>query len=236
MVVKNYQMEIRGLMEKGILYIVATPIGNLKDITLRALETLKEVDFIACEDKRVTIKLLNHYNIKKPLISFHQHSRWQKFDLIINKLKEGKNMALVTDAGTPGISDPGNNLIAEVIKNEIKVVPIPGPSALTALASVAGIDMQKFIFLGFPPHKKGRNKFFQKIAEAEYPAVYYESPYRAVKNLELLASFNPQKSIIIGRELTKVFEEIKRGNLAEVAEFLRQKKAQIKGEFTIIVY
>lgn len=223
-------------MNNGILYIVATPIGNLSDITLRALETLKKVDFIACEDTRVTLKLLNHYNIKKPLISFHQHSHLQKFNLIINKLKEGKNIALATDAGTPGISDPGNALIAEIVKNNIKVVPIPGPSALATLISAAGIDLQKFLFLGFPPHKKGRNKFFKEVAEAKYPAIYYESPHRAVKNLELLAGFNPEKNVIIGRELTKMFEEIIRGNLADVLESLNQKKAQIKGEFTIIVY
>lgn len=224
------------MQETGILYIVATPIGNLSDITLRALETLKKVDFIACEDTRVTVKLLNYYNIKNPLISFHQHSLLQKFDLIINKLKEGKNIALATDAGTPGISDPGNALISEIVKNNIKVVPIPGPSALATLISVAGIDLQKFLFLGFPPHKKGRNKFFKEIAEAKYPAIYYESPHRAVKNLELLAGFNPEKNVIIGRELTKMFEEITRGNLADVLESLNQKKAQIKGEFTIIVY
>ncbi len=220
----------------GTLYIIATPIGNLSDITLRALEILKKVDFIACEDTRVTLKLLNHYNIKKPFISFHQHSRLQKFDLIINKLKEGKNIALVADAGTPGISDPGNNLIAEIIKNDIKVVPIPGPSALTTLISIAGIDLQKFLFLGFPPHKKGREKFFREAAEAKYPVIYYESPHRVVKNLELLAGFNPEKNVIIGRELTKMFEEIIRGNLVDVLKFIKQKEAQIKGEFTIIVY
>lgn len=224
------------MQESGILYIVATPIGNLKDITLRALETLKSVDFIACEDTRVTIKLLNHYNIKKPLISYHQYSRLRKTDFIINKLKEGKNIALVTDAGTPGISDPGNQLVGEVIKNNIKAVPIPGPSALTALISIAGIDMQKFIFAGFPPHKKGREKFFREIVDSKIPAVYYESPYRIAKNLELLASLAPEKSIIIGRELTKMFEEIIRGQVKNAAEFMNQKRAQIKGEIVVIIY
>lgn len=220
----------------GILYVVATPIGNLKDITLRALETLKQVDFIACEDTRVTIKLLNHYNIKKPLISYHQHSRLQKMDLIINKLKEGKNIALVTDAGTPGISDPGNQLVGEVIKNNIKAIPVPGPSALTTIASVSGIDMQRFIFLGFPPHKKGRVTFFRGVAEYNYPVVYYDSPYRIAKNIELLSSLAPEKSIIIGRELTKLYEEIIRGQVKNVAEFMNQKKAEIKGELVVIIH
>src|SRR4030042_3476764 len=216
------------IKEFGTLYIVATPIGNLSDITLRALEILKSVDFIACEDTRVTIKLLNYYNIKKPLMSFHQHSRLQKFDLIINKLKEGKNIALATDAGTPGISDPGNVLVQKAIRENINAVPIPGPSALGTLISIAGIDMQKFVFLGFPPHKKGREKFFKEAAEAKYPVIYYESPHRAVKNLKLLAGFNPKKNVIIGRELTKMFEEIFRGKIAEAVDYYGQKKDKIR--------
>jgi 16S rRNA (cytidine1402-2'-O)-methyltransferase len=224
------------MSNSGILYIVATPIGNLSDITLRALETLKAVDFIACEDTRVTVKLLNHYSIKKPLISFHQHSKLGKIDAVISKLKEGNSIALVTDAGTPGISDPGNQLIAEAIKNDIKTIPIPGPSALAAIVSIAGIDMQRFVFLGFPPHKKGREKYFKEVASLEYPVIYYESPYRIIKNLELLASLAPQKSVIVGRELTKLFEEVIRGPIEFVAKSMSQKKAQIKGEMTVIVY
>lgn len=223
-------------MNTGILYIVATPIGNLQDITLRALETLKQIDLIACEDTRVTKKLLMRYEIGKPMISFHQHSRLSKFDKIIVELKSGKNIALVTDAGTPGISDPGNMLVAEAIKNEIKIVPIPGASALGAIISVAGIDMQEFVFMGFPPHKKGRETFFKKVASAEYPVIYYESPHRLIKNLELLKSINLDKKIILGREITKMFEEIVRGSVSEVLLYFQENSGKIKGEFTIITY
>ncbi|MBU2263174.1 16S rRNA (cytidine(1402)-2'-O)-methyltransferase [Patescibacteria group bacterium] len=218
-----------------MLYVVATPIGNLEDITLRALRILREADFIACEDTRVTKKLLSHFKINTLAISYHQHSRLTKIDWIIQQLKSGKNVALATDAGTPGISDPGNILISECAKNKIKIVPIPGPSALTALASVSGINMQKFIFMAFPPHKKGREKFFKEITAAKYPVIYYESPHRLVKNLELLASFKKNASIIVGRELTKMFEEIIRGTVPEVLNYF-QNKDKIKGEFAVIIY
>ncbi len=221
-------------MNTGILYIIATPIGNLGDITLRALETLKKVDLIACEDTRHTKKLLFHYEIEKPLISFHQHSKAIKFDKIILKIQAGENVALVTDAGTPGISDPGNQLVEEAIASGIAVIPIPGVSALTTLASVSGIDMQKFFFMGFPPHKKGRETFFKKVAEVEFPVVYYESPHRLVKNLEMLKNFAPEKKIILGRELTKMFEEIIRGDAQEVLEYFQKNEDKIKGEITII--
>jgi len=223
-------------MKQGILYVVATPIGNLKDITLRAIETLKSVDAIACEDTRVTKKLLNHYNIKKPLVSYHQHSRLGKIDFLISKLKEEKNIALVTDAGTPGISDPGNKLVQEIIKEGIIVIPIPGPSALTAIASVSGIDMQRFVFLGFPPHKKGREKFFKEVSSYDYPVVYYESPYRLVKNLELLDRVSSGKNIIVGRELTKIFEEIVRGKADNIISHFSKNEAGIKGELTVVVW
>lgn len=223
-------------MNKGILYIVATPIGNLKDITLRALEILKEVDIIACEDTRMASKLLNHYSIKKPLISYHQHSEIRKISNIIEKIKEGKNVALITDAGTPGLSDPGNKLVEEVLKDEIKIIPIPGPSALTTVVSVAGIDLQKFLFLGFSPHKKGREKFFKEVIDSDYPVVFYESPYRFVKNLELLEQLGCRKSIIIGREMTKIFEEIVRGSIDEILDFYRRNNDKVKGEFVIIVH
>lgn len=220
----------------GILTVVATPIGNLQDITLRALETLKSVDFIACEDTRVTSKLLNHYSIKKSLISYHQHSELKKIDFIIDKLKEGSNIALVTDAGTPGISDPGNILVAEAVKNGIEIHPIPGSSALASTISIAGIDLQKFLFLGFPPHKKGRETFFKEVISFKYPVIYYESPHRFIKNLELLKLLECQKRIIIGRELTKIFEEVQRGNVEEILNYYQENKDKIKGEFVVIVY
>lgn len=223
-------------MDTGILYIVATPIGNLGDITLRALETLKKVDLIACEDTRVTKKLLDRYEIGTPVTSFFQHSKTPKIASIIRDLKSGKNVALVTDAGTPGISDPGNKLVEEAINNNICVIPIPGASALTALISVAGIDMQKFIFLGFPPHKKGRETFFKEVIAQNYPVVYYESPHRVLKNLELLKSLESEKNIILGRELTKIFEETVRGTADEVLKYFQENPGKVKGEFTIIVY
>ncbi|MFA4818068.1 MAG: 16S rRNA (cytidine(1402)-2'-O)-methyltransferase [Parcubacteria group bacterium] len=223
-------------MDTGILYIVATPIGNLDDITLRALETLKKVDLVACEDTRVTKKLLDHYAIKKPATSYFQHSKAPKISQIMEALKSGQNVALVTDAGTPGVSDPGNKLVEEVIANNICVISIPGASALTALASVAGIDMQKFVFLGFPPHKKGRETFFKEVIAEKYPVIYYESPHRVIKNLELLKSLGGEKNIILGRELTKMFEEIVRGNVDEVLKYFQENPGKVKGEFTIIVY
>lgn len=216
----------------GILYIIATPIGNLKDITLRALEILKKADLIACEDTRVTKKLLNHYEIKTSLISYHQHSKTTRIDYLIDKLKKGQNIALVTDAGTPGISDPGGKLVKEAVKNNIKIIPIPGPSALTNLISVAGINTQKFIFLGFPPHKKGRETFFKEVKRSNLPVVFFESRYRILKALKSLES----SQVIVGRELTKMHEEIARGNAGEVLEYFEKNPEKVRGEFVIIVY
>ena len=219
----------------GILYIVATPIGNLEDITLRALRILKEVDLVACEDTRVTRKLLNHYNIETQAIVYHQHTSDDKIKKIIAQILEGKNVAVVTDAGTPGVSDPGNILVAEAIANDVVVLPIPGASALASIISVAGIDMQQFTFLGFPPHKKGRETYFKKVGSSEIPVVYYESPHRVIKNLEMLQRFGSDKKIILGRELTKMFEEVVRGSIADVLEYFAENPIKIKGEFVIIV-
>lgn len=220
-----------------MLYIVATPIGNLKDTTLRALEVLKGVDLVACEDTRVTAKLLNKYEIKKPLISYHQHSKISKLDKIIEKLKKGMSVALVTDAGTPGISDPGNILVAEAVKNDIEIAAIPGASAITALISVAGIDMQKFVFLGFPPHKKGRETFFKKVLKSDLPVVYYDSVHRVLKNLKLLQALDENEAnIILGRELTKMYEEIIRGNIKDILTYFKNHPEKTKGEFVIIVH
>ena len=226
------------------LYIVATPIGNLKDITLRALEILREVDFILAEDTRVTKKLLERYKIKKPLISYHHHSKLKKVKKILDILSKGKSLALVSDAGTPGISDPGNKLIAEILDSDladsVEIVPIPGSSAITTLASVAGIFMDRFQFLGFPPHKKGRNKYFKKVLESDIPVVFFESPHRIIKTLrqleELVDAYNLPPTtyyLILGRELTKQFETIYRGTITDVLTQLQ--KDVIKGEFTIIL-
>lgn len=223
-------------LSSGTLYIVATPIGNLGDMTLRALETLKAVDVVLSEDTRVTGNLLRHFEIKKPLISFHEHTEEDKALKLVERMKAGESMALVTDAGTPGISDPGNVLVALAAEAGIKVVPIPGASALGAIISVAGIDMREFLFLGFPPHKKGRQTFFQSVAASEVPVIYYESPHRVIKNLELLMELVPQKNLVLGRELTKVFEEVVRGSVEEVKMYLESKAGKMKGEFTIVAY
>lgn len=227
----------------GILYIVATPIGNLKDITLRALETLKNADLILCEDTRQTLKLLNRYRISKPLVSYFQHSKVAKIDYIVEQLEKGEQIALVTDAGTPGISDPGGKLI-EIITARLpscQIIPIPGPSALTAALSVSGLPADKFIFLGFPPAKKGREKFFEKVAEAEYPAVFYESSHRILKTLEQLSNSLKNKSpklkvnMVVCRELTKRFEMIYRGRPEKIIKILESDKNNLKGEFVIII-
>lgn len=216
----------------GTLYVVATPIGNLEDITLRALRVLREVDLIACEDTRHTKILLERHNIHKPLVSYHQHSRLQKVDFLISELKAGKSMALVSDAGTPGISDPGGVLVAKASELGIPVVPIPGPSAVIALASVSGQPTDRFLFLGFLPHKKGREKLIKRILESDSPVIFYESPHRILKTLEALS--HSEGHIVVGRELTKKFEEIVRGQTGEVFESLKFKKPQ--GEYVLIYF
>ncbi len=218
------------------LYIVATPIGNLEDITLRARRTLEEADVIACEDTRVTVKLLNHYGIKKHLVSYHAHSTEAKVESVLRDLARGKNIALATDAGTPGISDPGNELIAEIVKRapETEVIPIPGPSAVIAALSVSGFSTSQFLFLGFLPHKKGRQTLFRRIAEAEETVVFYESVHRIEKALQSLAEvLSPDRSMVVCRELTKQFETVYRGNATEVLVELQADT--VKGEFVVVV-
>ena len=217
-------------------YIIATPIGNLGDISKRALRILSEVDLILCEDTRVTKKLLDHYQIKTPTLSYHQHSKLKKVDYILNFLKQNKNLALVSDAGTPGISDPGNKLISAIITSPglvVKIVPVPGPSAVTAAASISGIPMDKFIFVGFPPTKKKRKKFFEEMINSKYPVIFYESPYRIIKTLEELGMMSKELKIVVGRELTKKFETIYRGTIEEVLKQLG--KSKVKGEFVVVV-
>ncbi len=214
----------------GTFYVVATPIGNLEDLTFRAVKILQEVDLVACEDTRRTKILLDRYEIKKPTISYHQHSRLERLQEIISELRQGRNVALVSDAGTPGISDPGGVLVAKAIEGDIKVVPIPGPTALAAILSVSGIPMDRFLFLGFLPHKKGRQTLIKKILESDLPVILYESPHRILKTLNELAT--SEGYLIVGRELTKKFEEIVRGPASEVYEHFKDK--EILGEFAII--
>ena len=218
----------------GILYIVATPIGNLSDITLRALETLKSVDFILCEDTRVSQNLLEHYQISKILISYHQHSDIKKTKEIISLLENGKNLALITDAGTPGISDPGNLLIHDLVNlgKDIKIVPIPGACAAISALSVSGFPTDKFMFMGFPPHKNKRQKFFKEVEASDYTVCFYESGHRIKKALENLNEvLNPKKEILIGRELTKQFETIYRGTILELIE----REIDERGEFVVVI-
>src|SRR3989344_1002473 len=217
-----------------MLYIVATPIGNLSDITFRAIDVLKFVDLILCEDTRQTKKLLDHYAISKPLVSYHQHSKIEKIDYIIGELKSGKSLALVSDAGTPGISDPGNMLVEAVLKEGIQIVPIPGPSAVVTALSASGFPTDTFIFYGFMPHKKGKETLLKQIATSDKVVVIYESVHRIIKTLEKLKNFlEPERQIMVCRELTKKFETIYRGTVDEVLEKLKQDK--VLGEFVVIV-
>lgn len=224
-----------------ILYIIATPIGNLEDLSFRALRVLKEVDLILCEDTRTTKKLLAHYQINKPTLSYHQHSRLIKAEYILGQLRWGKNLALVSEAGTPGISDPGAKLISFLVKKlpDLKISPIPGPSALIAALSVSDLPADKFLFLGFPPAKKKRKKFFEEVANSKHPVVFYESPHRIIKTLKELSNilhstFSIQcSSIIVCRELTKKFETIYRGTIEEIIQKLEGEK--IRGEFVVII-
>jgi len=214
------------------LYIIATPIGNLGDISSRALDVLKNVDLILCEDTRETQKLLFHYKIKTPTISYHQHSRLEKVENIVQFLKDGKNLALVSDAGTPGISDPGNKLIERLVETGLQsviIVPIPGPSALVAAASISGFPMDRFVFLGFPPAKKKRKKFFEEAVSAPHPVIFYESPHRIIKSLKELGKIK-NREVVVCRELTKKFETVYRGKIKEVIG-----KINPKGEFVVVV-
>jgi 16S rRNA (cytidine1402-2'-O)-methyltransferase len=191
-------------------YVVATPIGNMGDITLRAIEVLKSVDLILCEDTRQTKKLLDKYNIDRPTMSYHAQSKLAKTDKILKLLEEGKDLALVSDAGTPGISDPGAMLVAEIkenLKDIVLVVPIPGVSAVITALSASGLPTHEFTFLGFLPHKKGRETLFKEIRESKRTMVFYESPHRILKTLESLQKFCPDKKVCIARELTKIYEE-----------------------------
>ncbi|WP_130891458.1 16S rRNA (cytidine(1402)-2'-O)-methyltransferase [Fusobacterium varium] len=216
-----------------MLYIVATPIGNLEDMTFRAIRTLKEVNYIFAEDTRVTRKLLNHYEIENTVYRYDEHTKMHQIANIINLLKEGKEIALVTDAGTPCISDPGYELVDAVHNEGIRVVPIPGASALTAAASVAGITMRRFCFEGFLPKKKGRQTLLKALAEEERTIMIYESPFRIEKTLRDIEQFMGVKEVVIIREITKIYEEILRGTTTELIE--RLAKNPIKGEIVLLI-
>jgi 16S rRNA (cytidine1402-2'-O)-methyltransferase len=225
--------------EPGTLSVVATPIGKLADITLRALDTLKQADAIACEDTRVTAKLLARYDIKKPLLIFHAQSGRHASTRIIKMLAEGKRIALVTDAGTPGISDPGSALVREVrntLKEDVRIETIPGPSAVTAALSIAGVPTDEFTFLGFLPHKKGRQTLFQEIANTDRTVVFYESPHRIQKALASLTDVLEEgRRVIVLRELTKIYESFVEGSAAEVTTHFTDHPDQVRGEFVVIV-
>ena len=247
----------------SILYIVGTPIGNLEDISMRALRILGEVDFVLCEDTRVTKKLLNRYEIATPTISCHQHSDDKKINGILRLLGQGKSLALVSDAGTPGISDPGGKLVASVIERfgaDVKIESVPGPSAVTAALSISGIPTDKFLFLGFPPHKKGRQTFIERIFDSIVPVVVYESKHRVIKFLMEIKVFNdryvlirkdmidqgeskkeinkfpaPVTSVVVCRELSKMHETVYRGEMDDILARIKENRDDQKGEFTIIL-
>ncbi|MBI4830801.1 MAG: 16S rRNA (cytidine(1402)-2'-O)-methyltransferase [Candidatus Lindowbacteria bacterium] len=207
----------------GTLYIVGTPIGNLEDITLRALRILKDVGLIAAEDTRRTRKLLSHYDIHTPLVSYHEHNKLAKTPMLIAKLKEGPSVALVSDAGMPGISDPGHDLIVAALKVGIGVTVVPGPSSIIAALVLSGLPTAEFCFAGFAPRKPGeRSRFLEKVLTREATSVLFESPTRLVSLLEAIAQFAPEREIAVARELTKKFEEVMRGTAAQVAAHFRE--------------
>ena len=217
-----------------MLYLVPTPLGNLKDITLRALEVLKAVDVILCEDTRTSSKLLQHYAIQKPLSPYHQHNEHKIVAHIADQLAAGKNMALITDAGTPGISDPAFLLVRECIQRDIKVETLPGAAAFVPALVNSGLPTNRFVFEGFLPLKKGRQTLFKKLATEERTMIFYESPMRLVKTLEEMAQyFGDDRICSVARELTKMFEEHKRGTLKEVASYFKAKS--VKGEIVLVV-
>lgn len=220
----------------GRLSVVATPIGNLEDVTLRALRVLKEADYILCEDTRVTGKLLKHYEIDAPTKRYDAHASEKTHEAILEDLRKEKHIALVSDAGTPGVSDPGVLLIDRARKAGAVVEAIPGPSAVTAAFSIAGITGNTFAFLGFVPQKKGRETFFKGVTESDIPVVFYESPHRIMKTLTALSeNLSTYRKVIVARELTKMHEEVATGTPEEVAQYFREHPDHQKGEFVIMV-
>src|SRR3989339_198198 len=217
------------MQKEKFLYIVATPIGNLGDMTFRAVETLKNVDVILCEDTRETLKLLKHFGFEKHLVSVHQHSSDEKVQALLSQYD---NVAYASDAGTPGISDPGNKVVEAAVKIGFRVIPIPGACAVVAALSASGLPTDKFLFLGFLPHK-GRTAVFEKIKNADTTVCFYESTHRILETLEQMkAVVAPERKMVVCRELTKMFEQVIRGNIDEV---LKQVSAESRGEFVVVV-
>ena len=216
------------------LYIVPTPIGNLEDITFRAINVLKQVDFILAEDTRTSGMLLRHYNISKPMVPYHQHNEHKVTEKFANRILIGETAALITDAGTPAISDPGFMLVRECIKNNIEVECLPGATAFVPALVNSGLPAGRFVFEGFLPHKKGRKSKLEFLSDLPYTIVLYESPHRILKTLDqLIEYFGADRKASVSRELTKIYEETVRGTLAEVAGYFRENI--IKGEFVIVV-
>ena len=217
----------------GQLFVVGTPIGNLEDVTLRAISTLQSVDMILAEDTRNSKKLLDAHKIETKMISYHEHSNDKEIKKIIDLLLEGKDLALISDAGTPTISDPGYGLIRDCIKHDIVIVPIPGVSAITAAMSISGLPSDSFTFVGFLPQKKGRLKKIELLKNIENTVILFESPYRLEKTLNQLLEHLGNRSVVVGRELTKLYEEVIRGNLTDVIKYF--SKSKVKGEIVIMI-
>ena len=220
----------------GTLYLVGTPIGNLEDITLRALKTLKEVDLIACEDTRQTLKLLNHYGIQKPTVSYHEHNELTRAAELVVLIESGDDIALVTDAGTPGVSDPGYRLVALAVRHHLRVVPIPGPSAFLSALVASGLPADSFHFSGFLPPKDGaRRTALETIRKSPLTQIFYEAPHRIAETLRnIVEILGPERHIVIAREVTKLHEEFLRGRADNVLEQLGQR-GEIKGEITLLI-
>ena len=221
------------MSDKGHLFVVGTPIGNLEDITLRAISTLKDVNIILAEDTRNSKKLLSAHGIQTRMMSYHEHSSEKESQKIVNLLLEGNDLALISDAGTPTISDPGYGLIRECLKHEIRIIPIPGVSAITAAMSASGLPSDSFTFHGFLPQKKGRLKKIELLKNIENTVILFESPYRLEKTLNQLLEHLGNRSVVVGRELTKLYEEVIRGNLNDIIVYF--SKSKIKGEIVIMI-
>jgi 16S rRNA (cytidine1402-2'-O)-methyltransferase len=221
--------------KKGVLYVVATPIGNREDITLRALKTLRDVDLVVAEDTRKSGKFLSHHRIKNRLVSYHEHNEKRRTPELLAKLLDGTTIALVSNAGTPGVSDPGYRLVAAAIENKISVIPVPGPSAATTAMSASGLPTDSFVFIGFSPKKKGKRlKFITELAAEPRALIFYESPKRVLAFLEEVVSHIGDRPAVLAREMTKLHEEFIRGRVSEILETMKARPA-IKGECTLLV-